>query len=141
MKIRFCYAIILATILISCESHTAIPTEPEATSTVNIVPALSPTIPTPSPITYTPTILIQDDNYSQQTQITAKSAQHLENNYIGNEGGGFENGGYGIPEYTIDPGFKWIRISANTDFLNWQRATITQGSFYVPSEVESVIRY
>jgi len=108
---------------------------PMATSTF-VPPTSIPKIPT-----FIPIILIQDENYSRQTPIISKASNQLENNYIGNEGGGYEYGGYGHSEYIIDPGYKWVRISSNTDFLNWQRAEIAPGIFDVPPKVDSVVSY
>ncbi len=138
MKIQLCITLTLIALMASCVSPSSPSSAWQNTSTPEIITVPTATVSIFPTSTSVPIIVIQEENPLPQIKILPKTSQQLENNYIGQEEGSYEDG-YGHPEYILDPGYKWVRISSNTDSLNWQRAEITPGNFEIIPAVDNVI--
>lgn len=96
---------------------------------------------TPTPTPTTPEVGIewfQTGNTQPITELKPKQSGELANNYIGTDLGSYDPG-YANSDVVYSIGFKWIRISFNTDPLNWQRVEREAGKYSIDADADRKI--
>ena len=83
-------------------------------------------------------LTIQEGNWQPKTEIQPKQSQELEDNCMGTDLGSYDPG-YHNPQVVYPIGFKWIRISFNTDPLNWQYVETEPGQYMINSACDNAI--
>jgi hypothetical protein len=80
----------------------------------------------------------QTGNTLPISQLQPKQSKELENNYIGTDLLSYDPG-YNNPDVVYPIGFKWMRISANIDPLNWQYVETEVGKYSIDPAVDDII--
>jgi hypothetical protein len=120
-------------------SRTQTPTDtPTATATPTATPSPSPTCTLTASLTFTPEpafLILQAGDRLPKVRLRPRDAREIEDNYIGTDLGSYDPG-YHNSSVVYPIGFKWIRISFNTDPLNWQRVEREPGQYSIDPAVD-----